>query len=163
MSHGDGLSPQLAAEGVEPFVTQGAGGHLRGDAVLAGIVGRVEIDATEGEAERFGGLSGKVGVGIGLVGAQAKVAMGCYAGVPESGEEVQQGDRVGATTQSDDDGRRGSEQLVLRDVGLDGGKHGLRGRYGVVKRELWGGQRTCEVVWEANDARAKIDGVGEGQ
>ena len=48
MSHGDGLSPQLAAERLEPFVAQGTGGHLRGDAVLVGIVGRVEIDATEG-------------------------------------------------------------------------------------------------------------------
>ena len=34
---------------------------------------------------------------------------------------------------------------------------------GVVKRWLWGSQRACEVVWGANDARAKIDGVGEGQ
>ena len=95
-----------------------------------GIVGRVEIDATEGEAERFGSLAGKGGVGIGLVGAQVKVTMGSYARVPESGEDVQQGDRVCAAAQSDNDGRRGSEQLVLRDVGLDGGKHGLRGRYG---------------------------------
>ena len=130
MSHGDGLSPQLAAERLEPFVAQGAGGHLRGDAVLVGIVGRVEIDATEGEAERFGGLLGKVGVGVGLVVAQVEVAMGRQAGVAESGEDVQQGDRVGAAAQSDNDGRSGSEQLVLRDVGLDGGKHGLRGRYG---------------------------------
>ena len=130
MSHGDGLSPQLAAEGVEPFVTQGAGSHLRGDAVLAGIVGCVEIDATEGEAECFGGLLGKVGVGVGLVVAQVEVAMGSHAGVAESGEDMQQGDRVCAATQSDDDECPGPEQLVLRDVGLDGGKHGLRGRYG---------------------------------
>ena len=89
MSHGDGLSPQLAAERLEPFVAQGAGGHLYGDAVLAGIVGCVEIDATEGEAERFGGLLGKVGVGVGLVVAQVEVAMGSHAGVAESGEDVQ--------------------------------------------------------------------------
>ena len=89
MSHGDGLSPQLAAERLEPFVAQGAGGHLRGDTVLVGIVGRVEIDATEGEAERFGGLLGKVGVGVGLVVAQVEVAMGRHAGVAESGEDVQ--------------------------------------------------------------------------
>ena len=130
MSYGDGLSPQLAAERLEPFVAQGAGSHLCGDAVLAGIVGRVEIDATEGEAERFGGLLGKVGVGVGLVVAQVEVAMGRHAEVAESGEDVQQGDRVGTAAQSDNDGRSGSEQLVLRDVGLDSGKHGLRGRYG---------------------------------
>ena len=130
MSHGDGLSPQLAAERLEPFVAQGTGSHLRGDAVLAGIVGRVEIDATEGEAECFGGLLGKVSVGVGLVVAQVEVAMGSHAGVAESGEDMQQGDRVCAATQSDDDECPGPEQLVLRDVGLDGGKHGLRGRYG---------------------------------
>ena len=50
--------------------------------------------------------------------------MGGYAGVAELREHMQQGYGIGAAAEADDDGRRGAEQLVLRDVGLDGVEHG---------------------------------------
>ena len=78
--------------------------------------------------------------------------MGGYAGIAECGEDVQEGDGVGAATEPDDDGLSGVQEVVALDVGLDGVEHRVGNFWGIQRgqrREVIGSsifRRACETL-----------------
>jgi len=103
MGHGYRYSAMLSSKLLEPTVAKLSSGHFDRDAFLFGILGSVQIGFVEGYAKVSANLIGKGGVTVGFLPTEVKIDVGADAGEVEPMQDIDERDRVGASTQGDDD------------------------------------------------------------
>ncbi len=105
MGHGDDSVAESLSETFPPFIAQGATCHFDRFARRFLPCRDIKIDLDKFSPEPPGMTLGHLLVAVAFIAAQVEIAMGSHTSVAERDEQVEQRDRVGPATETDDDSR----------------------------------------------------------